>query len=52
MIWRILGLLAVITLIVVAVSAGLSMVITLIILRMSMKEFLELWKQEDESWKN
>lgn len=52
MIWRILGLLAVITLIVVAVSAGLSIVITLIILRMSMKEFLELWKQEDESWKN
>lgn len=52
MIWRILGLLAVITLLVVAVAAGLSMVITIIILRMSMKEFLELWKQEDESWKN
>lgn len=52
MIWRILGLLAVITLLVVAVAAGLSIVITLIILRMSMKEFLELWKQEDESWKN
>lgn len=52
MIWRILGLLAVITLIVVAVAAGLSMVITLIILRMSMKEFWKMWKQEDESWKN
>lgn len=52
MIWRILGLLAVITLIVVAVSAGLSMIITLIIFRMSMKKILELWKQEDEEWKN
>lgn len=52
MIWRILGLLAVITLIVVAIAAGLSMIITLIILRMSVKEFFELWKQEDESWKN
>lgn len=52
MIWRILGLLVVITLLVVAIAAGLSIVITLIILRMSMKEFLELWKQEDESWKN
>lgn len=52
MIGKIVLLLAVITLVVVIVAAGLSLIITAICMRESLKEFWKAWKQEDESWKN